>query len=256
MRQYGYEIYDPLDLRMFERTDKGKEESVVGAAATKDSEISEGTTKRRSLLQVLLLDGQSMLLDSATELGRNKDWDAEAVKKAEKETLRKITKLSRLPRLIYYGTTAETVNAVEALVNAGEVEAGFCCALVDKEEGVDFLESVLNRKSDMVKRGAYEWGQKETVSSTEQAPEEDVTESSQSEESPMHGLSIVCSSIIYDDLFRSVRHWTREGYSAKDIQKELDHRFHHILDHSLEVTEMVGGENEDQKEEKVNEPQQ
>ena len=36
------------------------------------------------------------------------------------------------------------------------------------------------------------------------------------------GLYMICSSAIYDDLYRQVRQWTRMGYPALDIQAELE----------------------------------
>ena len=53
------------------------------------------------------------------------------------------------------------------------------------------------------------------------------------------GLHIICSSAIYDDLYRQIRQWTRMGYSASDIQAELDGRYHAILRQSKAVREVV-----------------
>lgn len=53
--------------------------------------------------------------------------------------------VERLPRLVYCTTTAETANAVQALVRPrlgrrGLVDASRCCALLDRAESVDALE--------------------------------------------------------------------------------------------------------------------
>ena len=53
------------------------------------------------------------------------------------------------------------------------------------------------------------------------------------------GLHIICSSIIYDDLFRQVRLWARMGYTGTAIQKELDLRFQEIIQQSLSVRDTV-----------------
>jgi hypothetical protein len=42
------------------------------------------------------------------------------------------------------------------------------------------------------------------------------------------GFEVISSPLIYDDLFRQVRQWTRLGFSPAQIQGELDTRFAHI----------------------------
>jgi len=49
-------------------------------------------------------------------------------------------------------------------------------------------------------------------------------------------LEVVCSSVIHDDLFRSVRMWSRMGFSSSLIQEELDFRFARILQAETDVT--------------------
>ena len=49
------------------------------------------------------------------------------------------------------------------------------------------------------------------------------------------GLQMICTSTIYDDLFRQVRIWARMGFTSAQIQKEMDLRFHEILDYSHEA---------------------
>ena len=44
------------------------------------------------------------------------------------------------------------------------------------------------------------------------------------------GLNVVCSAVVFDDLFRQVRLWVRMGYTAKEIQREIDERFRDVLD--------------------------
>lgn len=112
-----------------------------------------------------------------------------------------------LPRLIYYSTTAETVNAVQvrwpalavahgtaahariaqALVAAGAADPANTCVLLDKPEGVAALDDLVARSG--------------------------------------HQFLALCSAEIYDDLFRQVRAWVRQGHSATEIQEELDARY-------------------------------
>ena len=211
--------------------------------------------------------------DSSSSDDKVKQTNGRSSKKFSASTL------SRMPRLIYYETTAETVNAVQALVTAGEAEAGNCCALIDKQEGVHFLESVLRRKPGLQARRAEEQRMKEmkaemndmvyqevhamtkgdkkrqekakrrrrdlaseihdraTAASDETNPstrlrakhkpdggEDEVHQASSADSLELlkeswtsDRLHIICSSVIYDDLFRQVRQGSRGkfcvGYS-------------------------------------------
>jgi len=48
-------------------------------------------------------------------------------------------------------------------------------------------------------------------------------------------VKIICAAEVYDDLFRSVREWARQGYSAEHIQAEIDTRFDELLQLSAVV---------------------
>ena len=208
LKVYGYEVHDPLDWHVLN-----------GLSTNDDVRATEPDgnfgTKSRSLLGILNADhGQS----------------------ANAHSLQDISRLTGLPRLIYYGKTAETVNAVQALVDAGGVDAANCCALLDKEDGTRFLESSLaNDKIELIQRGEsflrphqLDVVEEDTDQSTPSPPKKKTA-----------GLHIICSSAIYDDLYRQVRQWTRMGYSAFDIQAELDGRYPAILRQSKAVREVV-----------------
>ena len=219
MRRYGYEIFDPLDWRMFDNDLQGETDPQVNDSKKKTKGKGSTETGRRKHLSLL-----RVLVDDKMEPVQKESDDEEkwiAAKEAQRDTLRRITKLSRLPRLLYYGKTAETVNAVQALMNAGEVDAANCCALLDRQEGTHFLKAILNQQSDLVEEGNMNW-----------RPES-------SNVAPSSGLHIICSSTIYDDLFRQVRQWTRMGYNETQIQRELDIRFQGIIKQSQEVHETV-----------------
>ena len=120
-----------------------------------DSNDSNANGKLHSLMQILLDEQIVDTKDTTQENGEEKNEN----EISQGETLRRIPSaraLSRMPRLVYYETTMETVNAVQALVNAGEVDAANCCALLDKHEGMHFLESVLNRKVGLIKKREIE----------------------------------------------------------------------------------------------------
>ena len=214
LEDYGYEVHDPLDWH-------GLSELPVGEEAI-SSQDNDSERKFRSLLGILNADNQ---------------------KSPNAHSLQDVSRLTRLPRLIYYGKTAETVNAVQALVDAGGVDAANCCALLDKEDGTRFLESNLAKDQiELVQRGDataehnafLRPHQSRIVEGNEDEPTAHVASKKKAA-----GLHVICSSAIYDDLFRQVRQWTRMGYSAQNIQTELDGRYSIILRQSKFVGEAV-----------------
>jgi hypothetical protein len=160
------------------------------------------------------------------------------------EMLRQVVKMAKLPRLVHMPTTAETVNAVEALITAGEVDMTQCCAILEKQEGVAALEYIIQQKSDMVRGERHqEWIQEGRDNTNENQPNEQPqqpqtsrwTESRRLRAGGGAGLQMICTSTIYDDLFRQVRIWARMGFTSAQIQKEMDLRFHEILEYSHEA---------------------
>lgn len=238
MRRYGYDIYDPLDWSVLPIDNEMREERVDPSVDLKDENTAvfeeEDLTQRqefRSLLHVLIDENETNLVRSGNDHGDA----AKGAKRARQGTLRRLAKLSQLPRLIYYDKTAETVNAVQALVSAGAVEAANCCALLDKRDGTLTLESILKNQSELVQEDKRNWIRKESLRHDES---EDAAEG-QRDAPNSNGLHIICSSTIYDDLFRQVRQWTRMGYNAMQIQRELDIRYQHIIKQSQEIRETV-----------------
>merc|ERR1711972_441317 len=53
------------------------------------------------------------------------------------------------------------------------------------------------------------------------------------------GLEIICSARIHDDILRAVRLWARMGYSADEIQREIDEQFQEIILQSHSVQRKV-----------------
>jgi len=98
---------------------------------------------------------------------------------------------SAVPRLIYYSTSAQSVEAAFTLCRSEEADAKRCCVVVDKYSGHLNLENLSEKSGKQ--------------------------------------LSIICPALIYDDLMRQVRVWARQGYSASTIQAELDHGIQDIL---------------------------
>ena len=99
--------------------------------------------------------------------------------------------IQEIPRLIYHPTTVGTVNAVYALTMAGAVHPCKTLALLNAPFGVAQL-------SDL-------------------------------EKDHENAVSVICAANSYDQYFRQVRMWARMGFSANQIQEELDVRFESIL---------------------------
>lgn len=100
---------------------------------------------------------------------------------------------TRLPRLVYYPTTAATINAVHASLTSGSVaDPRQCCVLINSPFGIQHLSEIAEAEGER--------------------------------------FYPVCAAEIYDDYFRQVRIWTRMGHSAAEIQHELDARFAAVRD--------------------------
>ncbi|TMW58562.1 hypothetical protein Poli38472_010121 [Pythium oligandrum] len=118
--------------------------------------------------------------------------------KSPSETIK--DKKEKLPRLIYYPTTAATINAVHSVLTAGLAAPRHCCVLINSPFGLSHLKEIAE----------YE--------------EED--------------FYPICAAEIYDDYFRQVRIWTRMGHSAAAIQRELDQRFAPVLGVQTEISHL------------------
>eukprot|EP00546_Thalassionema_frauenfeldii_P005701 CAMPEP_0178929492 /NCGR_PEP_ID=MMETSP0786-20121207/20630_1 /TAXON_ID=186022 /ORGANISM="Thalassionema frauenfeldii, Strain CCMP 1798" /LENGTH=207 /DNA_ID=CAMNT_0020605755 /DNA_START=12 /DNA_END=635 /DNA_ORIENTATION=- len=129
--------------------------------------------------------------------------------------------------------TSQTVNTVEALIAAGEIlQGGGCCALVDRQEGVQALERTLIRTPDFVEGYRHQWKPKTEDEGQNVATTATKTTTTTANNTSRNGLQIICSSSIHDDLFRQIRLWAKMGYSASDIQKEVDTQFKEVLNKS------------------------
>ena len=211
LERYGYKILDPLDFKLADRLQQEEE------PAEKDAASYE------SLLQILMEDPMEVSASPIHNFeSTGEDKKTSKTKPKNNDRKRQIVRLARLPRLVYYGSTAETVNAVEALLHAGAIKVTNCCAILDKDEGIRLLKSVLDKETGLVQQGPLEWRRAQTSNADTSSVN-------------THGLHIICSSAIYDNLFRQIREWTRTGYSQEAIQKELDVRYEEMLQQSHKV---------------------
>eukprot|EP00948_MAST-09A_sp_MAST-9A-sp1_P003884 g3884.t1 len=99
-----------------------------------------------------------------------------------------------IPVLCYNNSTAETVNTVRTLLKSHKTPPKMVCALLDNYEGQRDLNQLFK-----------ELGIKETEK-----------------------VSSICSAIIYDYVFQSVRLLIRAGFSIEQIQTFLDKELHNI----------------------------
>ncbi len=284
LRCYGYEIYDPLDLRTLwlsqtstkRHVQEGKlddEKVPIADSALNASSVDAHNAVPPSLLGILMEDpflydmwqdrGMSDIVstfafpsrdaqgnESTSSTDARSTDSKEATAKRKSEMLRQVVKMAKLPRLVHMPTTAETVNAVEALITAGEVDATHCCAILERHEGVAALEYIIEQKSDLVRGERHqEWIQEteymegggDSTVPPQPSEEDQDAKNNRWAYSRRHragggaGLQMICTSTIYDDLFRQVRMWARMGFTSAQIQKEMDFRFHEILDNSHEV---------------------
>ena len=270
LKQYGYDIYDPLDLRAMKLklvADNRIDDDEAGIA-TVDEEDEQQNEK--SFLSILLQDEQFIqshirdweedamflhgMMDATKKKTSSKKSDSDVKSTAKKsdgvrilqeerkEMLRSVAKMASLPRLVHMRTTAETVNAVEALVMAGEVNASNCCALIDRQEGVQALERTLRRETRFVQESnqAHQWSLYDTIlpntsnTKTTSSGNDGKDDDDDDEENPDRtvttgGLHIICSSSIHDNLFRQCRQWARMGYTASEIQAEFDAQYVDLL---------------------------
>lgn len=122
----------------------------------------------------------------------------------EKSDNNKTVPPSRLPRLVYYPTTAATINAVHASLTSGSVaDPRQCCVLINSPFGIQHLREISEYEGER--------------------------------------FYPVCAAEIYDDYFRQVRIWTRMGHSPAEIQRELDARFAVVRDVQDAIAEMEDG---------------
>eukprot|EP00123_Amoebidium_parasiticum_P017130 comp23720_c0_seq1/m.40847 comp23720_c0_seq1/g.40847 ORF comp23720_c0_seq1/g.40847 comp23720_c0_seq1/m.40847 type:complete len:618 (-) comp23720_c0_seq1:401-2254(-) len=105
----------------------------------------------------------------------------------------------KIPRLVIYEKTMQTVNSVWALVESRKVDPTRCCAVFDEAQGLEGLR-VLEEQTQFLFRA-------------------------------------ICTSSLFDDLFRRMRIWSRLGFLPDEIQRELDIKYNNRLlsTHDLEL---------------------
>ncbi|KAF1773406.1 hypothetical protein GQ600_20700 [Phytophthora cactorum] len=189
----------------------GFEEQAKAKAEAEEQENDIVKSWRQSLLWQLrraIMEDQRNFADSRKE--QRSAQDKSATQEKEKSTAKEKDKASgkndeapaarrgknpeKLPRLLYYPTTAATINAVHATLTSGDglSDPRRCCVLINQPFGLEHLDEL-----------AEDAGEK---------------------------FHPVCAAEIYDDYFRQVRIWTRMGHSAAVIQRELDQRFEPVRD--------------------------
>ena len=160
------------------------------------------------------------------------------------------------PRIIYCRTTDETINAVRSMFDAGTTDPYMTCIIIDRHEAsqvelaqyfdagksrtrdafqVEVEKLVEGEQDEDAAAKATEQGETEPAAADADGAldgaldgaSERAAEKKSAPPAPP-GFEVISSPLIYDDLFRQVRQWTRLGFSPAQIQGELDTRFAHI----------------------------
>ncbi|RQM09658.1 hypothetical protein DD237_007100 [Peronospora effusa] len=217
LEHHGYAVLTPAEAVKFEE----RERAEIAAEAKAKAEAEELDRKQREqergkrdsnldITQTTSGDSRKTEKNSSTssvsdntttqpqEAGKSamQSKDKES-KNGEGATTRRNNKPEKLPRLLYYPTTAATINAVHATLTSGDgvSDPRRCCVLINQPFGLEHLNELAENAGE--------------------------------------NFHPVCAAEIYDDYFRQVRIWTRMGHSAAVIQHELDQRFepvHVVLD--------------------------
>jgi len=93
------------------------------------------------------------------------------------------------------------------------------------------LEESLALLPGFVRQRRHSW--------TRHTPNEDDNKTSAAGSTNRSGLQIICSSSIHDDVLRKVRTWARMGYTAIEIQREIDVQYLELLSKSHTVQRQV-----------------
>lgn len=265
LKQYGYEIYDPLDLRAIkllanrnEHQHKEEQKESFLSVLLQDEMFVQTHIRDWEENALFLHDMMSSTRHGEAHTVVSSDEEDETPHEEERrEMLQTVAKMAHRPRLVHMRNTAETVNAVEALVMAGEVNASNCCALIDRQEGVQALERTLKRETRFVREAdqSHVWSfYDKSISGDGNEDDDDDDDENPDRTVTTGGLQIICSSSIHDNLFRQVRQWARMGYSKTEIQAEFDAQYKEILQqiHSVqqEVKLTEGSSSKYQEEEK------
>jgi hypothetical protein len=220
LEHHGYAVLTPaeaVDFEERERADLALEAKLKAEAEEQDQRLRQEQEEQELALSASLwakgnqgdaiVDAKPKASDTSTGKGKSNAGSAEAKEKSaskskdsedaskanakdnEPPAARRGKKPEKLPRLLYYPTTAATINAVHATLTSGDglSDPRRCCVLINQPFGLEHLDEL-----------AEDAGEK---------------------------FHPVCAAEIYDDYFRQVRIWTRMGHSAAGIQRELDLRF-------------------------------
>uniref|UniRef100_A0A7S3YBG2 Uncharacterized protein n=2 Tax=Lotharella globosa TaxID=91324 RepID=A0A7S3YBG2_9EUKA len=127
-----------------------------------------------------------------------------------------------LPRLIYRETSADTISLFHTLITRRLADPSRCCIMIDSSRVVQELDYI-----------GSQFQKFQPLEDDHDAPV--APRSATVQEGPI--FKTICSAVIYDDLLRQVRIWTRMGYKPYEIQRELNQRFAPIFSLQKELEE-------------------
>ena len=102
-----------------------------------------------------------------------------------------LSKEDNCPCLVYHRTTADTLHVVQALVTHHDVAPNYCCALLDRSEGLAGIKHLSEEAGDRI--------------------------------------PVICSAVVYDDLLREIRTRILSDESDTAIQEWLDSHLGHLV---------------------------
>jgi hypothetical protein len=141
------------------------------------------------------------------------------------------------PRIVYHASTARTIAATAAMVQAGALDPKLACIVIDTDQGREDLTAALQAgKTDKgredltaaLQAGKTDKG-REDLAAALQAGKTEQTTTKRPGHRPDPMLEVICAARLWDDLLRSVRMWAREGHTPSAIQAQLDSRFSKVL---------------------------
>ncbi|CEG47590.1 uncharacterized protein PHALS_04741 [Plasmopara halstedii] len=226
LEHHGYAVLTPAEAVEFEEAERAEiaavakakieaeeeekrhrqgleeQERVLADALCHDDPVLDAVYKTEKIVQAAERIGEATEVKNTTQeqvkAENTTKYNSNEAKTSDKRNEASATRRGKhpekLPRLLYYPTTAATINAVHSTMTSGDglSDPRRCCVLINQSFGLEHLNELANSAGEK--------------------------------------FHPVCAAEIYDDYYRQVRIWTRMGHSAAVIQRELDQRFEPVRD--------------------------
>ena len=143
MRRFGVSVMEEVDAEALEE----ELAEAVSASASASAVASSVIGAARARAEAKAAEGMSASASSPKETAvpRRVQKKLERLMTMERELPAPAARTHvRLPRLIYYSSTSETVNVAQSLIRSGVADPTRCCAILDKHEGVHMLRDLVS----------------------------------------------------------------------------------------------------------------